>query len=339
MTFDARRHPFLPAAVLVALVACAPAAETPGPPAAATAQTAASSQPAVTTVPSAVRSAPSTPAAFPVTVTDDTETLVAIEAEPQRIVSLAPSNTEIVCALDACDRLVGVTDFDDYPAEVADVPDVVISTQVDAEAVVAAEPDLVLAAGNEVTPSTAIAQLRDLGLTVVTLYPETLDEIYADIELVGSALGQEEVAADLVAGMRDSAAVIVDAVADADRPRTFYEVGVFENTIYTAGDASFLASLIDLAGGDPITGDATGTIALEAVIAADPELIVLGDASYDDTITPESVAARPGWAEMTAVREGDVIVFGDDLVVTRPGPRIVVGLAALARIIHPDAFD
>ena len=283
--------------------------------------------------------APSEPPAYPVTLTDDARRSVTLEAEPERIVSLAPSNTEIVCALDACDRLVGVTDFDDYPAEVAEVRDVVFSAQVDTEAVVSADPDLVLAAGNELTPSTVIAQLRDLGLTVMTLYPETLDDIYEDVGLVGAALGRDADAADLVGGMRERAAMVKAAVAGGGRPRTFYEVGVFENTIFTAGDGSFLASLVDLAGGEPIVGDPIGTISLEALVVADPELIVLGDASYDETITPASVVARPGWAEMTAVAEGTVIVFTDDLVVTRPGPRIVDGLEALARAIHPGAFD
>jgi iron complex transport system substrate-binding protein len=284
-------------------------------------------------------SEPSASAAFPVTITDDTGTSLTLAEEPAAIVSLAPSNTEIVCALDACDRLVGVTDFDDYPPEVADVPDVVIAAQVDVEAVVAAEPDLVLAAGNELTPSAVITQLVDLGLPVLTLYPESLDEVYADIELVGAALGRGDESATLVAEMEERAAAVEEAVATLDAPRTFYEVGVFEGTIYTAGEGSFLASLIELAGGDPITGDAGGSISLEELVAADPELILLGDATYDPTITADSVAARPGWAQMMAVHDGNVVPFAEDIVATRPGPRIIDGLEALARAIHPEAFD
>jgi iron complex transport system substrate-binding protein len=314
--------------VVLLLAACTAAPLASGP-------AATMSPPSTSLTPSMTPSA----AAFPLTLTDDTGATIAIESEPQQIVSLAPSNTEIVCALDACDRLVGVTDFDDYPPEIADVPDVVIAAQVDVEAVVAADPDLVLAAGNELTPSTVISQLDDLGLTVMTLYPETLDEVYADIELVGAALGNGAAAAELVGGMETRASAVEEAVAGAERPRTFYEVGVFENTIYTAGEGSFLASLIDLAGGEPITGDATGTIGLESLVAADPQLILLGDATYDETITPESVAARPGWAGLTAVRGNRVVVFTEDLVVTRPGPRVVDGLEALARAIHPEAFD
>ena len=136
----------IPLLSVLLLVACAPA-----PPARP------STSPAASTAPSAPAS--SVPAAYPLTLTDDTGREVILQAEPARIVSLAPSNTEIVCALDACDLIVGVTDFDDYPPEIADVDRVVVGAQVDVEAVVAAEPDLVIAAGNELTPTTVIEQL------------------------------------------------------------------------------------------------------------------------------------------------------------------------------------
>jgi iron complex transport system substrate-binding protein len=283
---------------------------------------------------------PTTVTTFPLTLTDDAGRDVTMEAEPQRIVSLAPSNTEIACALDACARLVGVTDFDDYPPEATDVEKVVVFAQVDVEKVVAAEPDLVLAAGNEFTPTAVIDQLSELGLTVVVLYPQSLDEVYQNVELVGEVLDQQVAASELVEDMRARVEAVEDAVAGAEQPRTFYEVSIFEGTIYTAGEGSFIASLIDAAGGDPITGDPLSTaITLEDLVAADPELILLGDAAYDATITPESVSARPGWGQMTAVQEGRIQPMLEDVLVTRPGPRIVDGLEALARAIHPDRFD
>jgi len=318
----------IPLLSVLLLVACAPA------PSAGTSPPASAAAPP----PSSPASSPSA-AAFPLTLTDDAGREVALDAEPQRIVSLAPSNTEIVCALDACDLIVGVTDFDDYPPEVADVEKVVVGAQVDVEAVIAAQPDLVLAAGNELTPTSVIEQLIDLDVPVMTLYPESLDGIYADIELVGQALDRVDAAGALVDDMTSRVDAVRTAVAELERPRTFYEVGVFEGTIYTAGEGSFLASLIETAGGDPVTGDALSTsIEIEDLVAADPELILLGDASYDSSITPESVAARQGWATMTAVVEGRVVPVTDDIVITRPGPRIVDGLEALARAIHPDAF-
>jgi iron complex transport system substrate-binding protein len=327
----AHRAPILvPALLALLLAACSPPATTPesttsGPP-----------------TPAASASTP--PAAFPVTVTDDAGNDLTLDAAPERIVSLAPSSTEIVCALDACDRLVGVTDFDDYPAEVADIDDVVINAQVDVERVVAAEPDLVIAAGNEITPSAVIAQLEDLNLPVLVLYPETLDEVYGDIDLVGTLLDSGDEAATLVAGMQDRVDAVVEAVGDVDRPRTLYEVFYAEGTTYTAGDGSFLASMVDLAGGEPVTGDAQGLIGSEDLVAADPELILLGTASYDPALAdPEAalaaVSARPGWADLAAVADGRVVPYTDDIVTTRPGPRIVDGLEALARAIHPDLFD
>ncbi|MEP6680720.1 MAG: ABC transporter substrate-binding protein [Chloroflexota bacterium] len=280
------------------------------------------------------------PAPTPLTLTDDAGRAVEIPTRTARIVSLAPSNTEIVCALHACDRVVGVTDFDDYPPEVKDRAKVVIGAQVDVEKVVAADPDLVLAAGNELTPTKVIEQLTRLGYPVLTLYPQSLDEVYADIALVGRAIGETDPATALIAQMRARVDSVTKAVAGAERPRTFYEVSVFEGVIYTAGTGSFLASLVDLAGGEPITGDARSTsIALEKLVSADPQVIVLGDSSYDPSITPASVAARPGWGKMTAVLAGHVLPYSHDGVTTRPGPRIVDGLEALARLLHPESFD
>lgn len=313
---------------LVALVvaACAPAS--PG--------TSALPSDSGTASPAPASAAP----AFPVTLTDDAGREVTIPADPQRIVSLAPSNTEIVCALDACDELAGVTDFDDYPPTVADVPAVVIAAQVDVEKVVDADPQLILAAGNELTPTTIITQLAELGYPVLVLYPESLDELYADIELVGRAIDAESVAHDLLTDMKARAQAVAEAVAGAERPRTFYEVGVFEGVIYTAGEGSFLTSLISIAGADPVTGDAlTTSLQLEELVIADPELILLGDAAYDPSITPASVAARDGWGAISAVQAGRIVVVLDDVVITRPGPRIIDGLESLARAIHPELFE
>jgi iron complex transport system substrate-binding protein len=321
------RAPLLLSLLSVMLAACAPAASP-------------SASGAVLASPSAT---PDTTPRFPISLTDDAGRVVTIPVEPTRIISLAPSNTEIVCVLGGCDRLVGVTDFDDYPAQVADVPKVVVATQVDVEKVVAANPQLILAAGNELTPTTVINRLSGLGYPVLVLYPQTLDKLYADIHLVDQALLGRTLgagnASSVVDALRAREQAVALTVAGAGRPRTFYEVGVFQGTIYTAGADSFLASLIFIAGGAPITGDPLSTsIQLEQLVAADPQLILLGDAAYDPTITPQTVAARAGWAGMTAVVDGRVTVVPEDPVITRPGPRIIDGLEALARAIHPELY-
>lgn len=330
---DSRLRPQISLLVLSALILAACSAA-PSPTASA-----ASPSASIPVSPSASASAGRPATVFPLTATDDAHRAVVIPARPRRIVSLAPSNTEIVCAIGACSLLVGVTDFDDYPAEVASVPEVVVSAVVDVEKVVAADPDLILAAGNELTPSSVIRQLTDLGYPVLVLYPQTLDQIPAEIRHVGQVLDLAGPADDLAISVEARIAAVVAAVAGADRPRTFYEVGVFGGVIYTAGADSFLASLISLAGGDPITGDPKSTaIQLEALVAADPQLILLGDAPYDPSITPAAVAARAGWEGMTAVRGGQVIAVPDDTIISRPGPRIIDGLEELARAIHPERF-
>jgi iron complex transport system substrate-binding protein len=324
-----RRRRFLAPILLALAAACQPSASaSPSPSAPA-------SEPA-----SAAPSASAAEVGYPLTLTDDAGRAVDIPVEPERIVSLAPSNTEIVCALDACDRLVGVTDFDDYPAEVAEVPDVVIGAVVDVELVAQADPDLILAAGNEFTSSAVITDLAGLGYPVLVLYPETLEAVLDNVELVGTAINAVEAAGEVTEHMAEHIAEVRAAVAGEPAPRTFYEVGLFEGAIYTAGEDSFLAGLIDTAGGEPVTGDPlTTAIALEDLVVADPEVILLGDAAYDPSITPDSVAARPGWEGMTAVTTGRIEVMEEDPVITRPGPRIIEGLEALALAIHPDAFD
>ena len=316
--------PVLLAAFLVAgCVAAATPTPVPTPTAAAT--------PSQAPTPSATPVQP----AFPLTVTDDEGTEVAIAAEPERIVSLSPANTEIVWALGAGDRQVGGTDFDDFPAEAAALPDVASYTGVDVEKIVGLEADLVLATGNGFNPPDDVARLRSLGIPVLVVYAPDVAGVLADIELIGTAIGEREAALRLTAVMRAE----LDRISAATRaagtaPRVFYELDATAE-IYGPADDSFIAEMIELAGGDPITtGDPNVfAISLERLVAADPEVIVLGDANYG--ATPEGVAQRPGWGGMTAVKAGAIRAV-DDIIVTRPGPRLTEGLLALARAIHPE---
>lgn len=287
---------------------------------------------------SASPAAPAASAAetWPLVLTDDEGTQVTIPARPERVISLSPANTEITFALGAGDRLLGGTDFDDYPAgEVDRLTHVANFNGVLMEQVVALEPDLVLAAGNFFTPPADIARMRELGYPVVVVYAETVDEVLSDIVLIGDALGEGGAARDLTAGMQADIDQVTGAVAAVgDRPRTFYQIGS-EPEIYAPAPGSFVADMVDLAGGDPITTTDPNVFAIpvEQLVAADPEVIVVGDALYG--MCPADVMARPGWDVMTAVKNGDVRPI-DDTVVTRPGPRLAQGLANLARAIHPE---
>ena len=329
---DASPRPFRALVTLASLVlvvaACSGGAATASPPT--------TSPPAASAPPSAAPSVAASPsaAAFPISLTDDEGTAVEIAAEPERIVSLTPATTEILFAIGAGERVVATTDFDDYPPEAVALPDVASFTAVDVEKIVGLEADLVLAGGNNFNDPAAIAQLRSLGTPVVVTYAADIEGVLRDIELVGAAVGEADAARDLAVSMQARFDQVGAATAGLERPRVFYELDA-TTEIYTAADDSFVEQMIELAGGDPITtGSPTSfSISLERLIDADPQLILLGDAAYG--VTPEIVAARPGWAVMTAVRDGRITAV-DDIVITRPGPRLVEGLRQLAAAIHPD---
>jgi len=299
------------------------------------------SAPAASVVPSAdTASTPPTRSTmpqsdFPSTVTDDEGTAVAIERRPERIVSLTPGTTEILFTIGAGDRVVATTDADDYPPEAVPLPDVGSFGSVDIEHIVSLEADLVIAGGNAYTSPDAIGTMRSVGIPVVVVYAPSVAGVLADVELIGQAVGQREEAQQLAAEMRTEIDALTDAVEDLPRPRVFYEVDA-SAAVFGPADDSFLAEMVRLAGGEPITsGSATSfEIQLEDLIAADPEVIVLGDAAFG--VTLEQVAARPAWDVMSAVQRGAVRV-ADDKVITRPGPRLPQGLRSLILAIHPDA--
>lgn len=282
---------------------------------------------------------PSPAAAFPATLVDDEGTTVEIPAEPQEIVSLTPAETEILFAIGVGERVVGkVEDFANFPPEAKDVPNVgafgASGFAVDFEKIVDLETDLVIAGGNGGTPQDAIDKLRSLGIPVLVLYAADVKGVLKDIELTGEAVGRPAEAAALAASMQAGYDQVAAATAGAATPRVFYETGD-QPAIYGIADDSVYAQMIELAGGKPITtGSATNwEMSVEKLVAADPELIILGDSAYG--VTAEAVAKRPGWAGLTAVKTKAIKPI-DDIVVTRPGPRLVEGLRLLVAAIHPE---
>ncbi len=324
---------FAAAVLAAALVgACSSGAASPAvaPSAAATVAPAPSVAPAPAPTP--------TPApSFPLSLTDDEGTAVALPAEPQKIVSLTPAATEILFAIGAGDRVVAkVEDVADYPPEASALPVVATFEGVDTEKIVGLGADLVIAGGNFGTPADAIAKLRSLGMPVLVVYASDVDGALKDIELIGSAVGRSDASKDLTASMRAGFDQIHAATAGLPAPRVFYETGTSEQAVYGIADDSVYSAMIGLAGGDAVTtGSATNwEMPTEKLIAADPQIILLGDGAYG--MTADAVAARPGWGVLTAVKDGAIQPI-DDIVVTRPGPRLVQGLEALVKALHPDA--
>jgi iron complex transport system substrate-binding protein len=276
----------------------------------------------------------------PVSVVDDAGRTVEIAKTPQRIISLAPSNTEILFALGLGDKVVGVTDFCDYPEE-AKAIEKVGGIEPNMEKIVALKPDLVLAIGGSPAQVEKATEMEKLGLAVLVLEPADIEGIMANIELVGKATGAEKEASELVAEMRKRLNNITAKTKGAkSKPKVFFELDATDpSKPYTPGPGSFIDALITLAGGSNIGASAKmqwAQLSTEEIIAQDPEVIVLGDANYG--VTAEMVKARPGWSVITAVKNGAIYPI-DDVLISRPGPRIIDGLEALARIIHPELFE
>jgi iron complex transport system substrate-binding protein len=276
-----------------------------------------------------------------VTVTDDYGEIVTIRGLPQRIVSLAPSNTEILYALGLEDRIVGVTDYCNYPPETADKPKVGGYSTINIEKVIAADPDLVFAAtGNT---EDVVDRLRALGMTVVTLNPLTVDDVLRDTELVGAATGQEEQAAACVEKLRARIQTVTGKTEELAEKSSVAHV-VWYDPIWVSGRGTFQDEVIAMAGGTNAFGsvEGWGIVGLEEFITADPEYIFvssgtgMGNGGYD--IVYDYFMNEPRMQRLEAVRNGHVYVVDADII-SRGSPRIVDALEEVAGDLHPDLFD
>ena len=284
---------------------------------------------------------PSGAIAFPLEITDQAGKVVRIEKEPEKIVSLAPSNTEIVYALELQDKLVGVTGYCDYPEAAQRKPKIGGFSDVDIEKVVAMEPDLVLAANmhkDEITPG-----LERLGITVLTIDPKTIDDVLLAIDLVGIAMGHREAAASVTAEMGNRIEAVTSKTAelsDAQRMKVLYIV--WHDPLMTVTSITRIHEMITKVGGINIAADLGGdypAISLEAVLMADPQVIIAGSGHGSGQDVPFQFAlTEPRLAEVEARLQDRIYEVDADLT-SRAGPRIVQGLEKLAEFIHPELFE
>lgn len=272
-----------------------------------------------------------TSAAWPMTVTDDAGRKVEVKTQPQRIVSLAPANTEILYALGLGEKVVGVTTYCDYPAEAAEVEKIGDFAGPNIEAVTAVAPDLVLATSG--VQADQVGALEALGATVLVIDPMTVDAVYKDMALIGKVAGVEDVATELVAGMKADIKAVQEAIGDEKPVTTFVEVG--QDPLYTVGKGTLIDELVALAGGTNVVGE-EGYVAYssEQVISADPSVYL---ATKGSGSSPGSISARAGFDGMQSVKDGHIVILDDNLV-SRPGPRIAQGLKLIAEALHPDKF-
>lgn len=266
-------------------------------------------------------------------VVDDLGREVALAAPPARVVSMLPSHTESVCALQACDLLVGLDRHSDL-AGLGDLPRLGDAFAPDLEAIVALEPDLVLV--DEY--SGLHAPLEVLGVTVYAGSPQTVDETYAYLADLGRLLGRETEAAVLLGRLRGELVAFAALLEGAERPTVFVEL---DATPYSAGPGSYLDELLALAGGANVVPASLGPfpqVDPEFVVLADPDVVLLLDAPFG--VTAQDVARRPGWEGLRAVTSGRVVELSDDEVdaLSRPGPRLGEAVRLLVRLLHPELF-
>jgi iron complex transport system substrate-binding protein len=264
---------------------------------------------------------------------------VTISAIPQRIVSLAPSNTEILFALGLGDKVVGDTEYCNYPEAAKTKTKVGGFSTVDIEKVVSLRPDLVLA--TRIHDKTIIPALENLGITVVALAPGSLNEVLDSIKLVGKITGQDKEASDLVKDLGTRIETIVDKTQNLpanQRPRVFYVT--WHDPLWTAGAGTLTDDVIRQAGGQNIASDLTGdkTIDLETVISRDPEVIIVSVGMGTGQDLPwQYIKSESRLKNTQALLNGRVYKIDGDLI-HRPGPRVVDALEQMAQFIHPELF-
>ena len=269
---------------------------------------------------------------FPVTEMDQVGREITVEEMPERIISLAPSNTEILFALGLGERVVGVDTHSDYPEEAAALPRVGDAYGLNYEDILELSPDLIFMIGGS---EEARQDLVDLGLVVAVIQPGSFEEILESFRLVGRLCGAVEEAEELVTSLEEETWSLMEAVgeiAGEDRPLVFLET--WNDPLMTVGPGGFLHELVEMAGGNNLAHDAEMEwfiIEEEVVLERDPDVIIT---FFEESYKPLIEGRRSGWESVKAVVNERVHTVDSDLLV-RPGPRVLQGLRELAEAIHP----
>lgn len=270
---------------------------------------------------------------YPLTIKDSFEREIVIEQEPKRIISIAPSITETIFAIGAGERLVGRTEYCDFPMEVTNIDSIGTISEPSIEKIVELEPDLVLAATHFKQES--LEQLEAVGIPVIILYDgNNFEEVYQMIGMIGKVTNQEVVAENVIQGMKDKIQFVMDKVKDQNQPVVYYVVAFGEYGDYTAGGDTFISQMIEMAGGTNAAKEAEGwSYSIEKLVEQDPDIVICSQ--YFDA--KSGIETSNGYKDLTAVKEGRLYEIDNNLL-DRQGPRLAEGLEGLAKIIHPDLF-
>ena len=274
------------------------------------------------------------PQTFSVTVKDDAGETLTLDEVPQRLLSLAPSNTEILFALDLGERIVGVTDFCDFPEDAKEKDKVGGFADPNVEKILAFEPDLVFAVPGFQDP--VVVRLRDEGFNVFVVNPTTVDELPDIIRRIGRVADVEDNADELAGELEDRISAVREKVAEATgKPSVFYEV--YSEPLMTAGKKTLINDVIGVAGGASLGNELDEDypqFSLETLIEKDPDVYLASTGSMSE---PKDIAAREGWDGLNVSANGRIHVI-DENIINRSGPRLIDALEQFAELIHPGLF-
>ena len=276
---------------------------------------------------------------FPLSLNDALDHKVTLEEQPKHIVSLIPSNTEILFELGLDEEIVGVSDFDNYPKEAAD-KEKIGGMEFNVEKIVGLNPDLVLA--HESTAKSAeegLEQLRNAGVNVFIVQDaKSFEEVYATIESIGTLVGKKEQAETVISEMKSDLETIKEKAKEVSEKKKVYVEVSPSPDIYSTGKNTFIDQMLSLVNAENVMSDQEGWVQVnqEAVISANPDVIITTYGYYSEN-PKEQVMGRDGWQDVNAVKDGNVHDVHSDLV-TRTGPRLVEGVEEIAKSIYPEIF-
>jgi iron complex transport system substrate-binding protein len=273
---------------------------------------------------------------FPLTVIDDSNRKVEVKKKPKRIISLSPSNTEILFALGLENEIVGVTTYCDYPAAAKKKEKIGSFAQPNIEKIIALKPDLVLGTGGIQDP--VVKELEKLKITVFVANPKNLDGVLKNILTISRITGKQkdaQIVIETMKSVRDKVARTVAKLKDSQKPKVFFDL--YNEPLTTVGKDTFHNELITIAGGKNIAGNLKEKypqFSLDTLIQENPDVYI---AIKDSMYNPGNVNERPSYTDIAAVKNNRVTIIDGDLV-NRPGPRITKGLWEIAKAIHPELF-
>lgn len=270
------------------------------------------------------------------TVKDDFDKEITFDKTPKTVVSLQPSNTEILYALGLGDNVIGVTSFDNYPEEAKKVEHVSDSMTVNAEKVIALKPDVVIAYTTGEDPGLELIEQADIPVFTIKS-ASTFEDVYGDIEQIATVMGVEDKGKELVNGIKKDITAVQEKVAEVkEKEKVYFEISPSPD-IFTTGAKTFQQEILTAAGVENLFADQEGWIKLseEEIIKRNPNIIMTTVNTVDDPI--KEIKSRNGWNQLNAVKNNKIFMLDPDIM-SRPGPRIGEAVELAAKTVYPDIF-